>query len=144
MYVTLRVCRNVSRGVGAGVAYVILTRQQLARAHTPAHTPTHDRTPTHPHTTARPRAHSTSTPCARTRTLAPHARDYTRAHRHSRYYTHAHRQARPRTARLQRSHTSIHSRLHVHKNYANTYETLHNQRTKNIHLPGQTISTRHT
>ena len=90
MYVTLRVCCDVSRGAGAGVACVILTHQQLARLRTQlqrthAHTPTPR--PAHPRTHPRPLTHR-------------HARLYAQhAPIHPRPPTH------PRTPRAYNAHT---------------------------------------
>lgn len=124
MYVTLRVCCDVSRGAGAGVACVILTHQQLARLRTQLQR-THAHTPT---PRPAPRAHTATRACTLPHT-ATHACTHSNAPIHLHTPTH-------RAPRLQRP--------HARKHYANTYETLHNQRRKNILLPGQTISTRHT
>lgn len=79
MYVTLRVCCDVSRGVGAGVVCVILIRQQLARPH---------RAPTsYSYTRAHRHSHTTYT--------AKRARPHTRSHHHSHPHTRSHRAPTP-------------------------------------------------
>lgn len=195
MYITLRVFCGVSRGVGAGVACVILTRQQLARAHTFTHrhscartathacAPTvrsHPRTPMHtatrPHRAPTPHARAPA-PCARTAhsnkgrenvQLRPHPpiRPHRAPYAHTALPTptppltprtpaRSHRHSRPRTPPSTHAHTltpraynaRIRPATHAYTFTKITPTPMRHctiKGHKNITLPGQTISTRHT